>query len=519
MKVLVKKALLSLILLGALHGAAHAQTVINANGATATVFLNYDAVNVRYKINNGGYTVITWPCTIVNTAPASTLKVLFENNITLNNSSSYFICGSGNIQFGSTSLNTNGTRPVITVDGTVNNYPGLIQNGGGGVNGYSNIHVYNLKAHSNGSTLDMFGGWVGQSYFGRGVTGCYFVNCSSDGDIGPGSGGIVGGSAAEVGGKVTIIGCYSSGSISTDAGGIAGDNAGNGGETIIQYSWSSGDIVGLQAGGIFGSAAGWGGSATARNCFSTGGIFGVDTGGVFGKFAGAGVQANAINSYSRGDILGFNAGGIFGARAAELGGSTVANNCYSAGNVTGGNAGGIYGDAKAGGASQANTYVANGTWNSAAANAALTGAPIASPAGVTWANTAVNQPYDFSTFGYTPYSRTNISVVGGIPSLVQSYSQTVTAGASSSAAIISGLNYTILQKKKGGVVGAYPTITINSTSGVISTTSRTQPGTYTLTIDNEVPGIASGYCITQVQLTVNSPPAPPKKNQRPKRSW
>ena len=518
MKVLVKKALLSLILLGALHGAARAQTVINANGATATVFLNYDAGNVRYKINNGGYIGITLPCTIINTG-TSILKVLFENDLILNGVNGYFICGSGNIQFGSTSLNTNGTRPVITLDGLVN-YPGLIQNGAVGVNGYANIYVYNLAVRSiNGSTLDMFGGWVGQSYFGRGVTGCYFVNCSSDGDIGPGSGGIVGSKAGCDGGKVTIIGCYSSGSISTDAGGIAGDNAGNGGETIIQYSWSSGDIVGLQAGGIFGSAAGWGGSATARNCFSTGGIFGVDTGGVFGKFAGAGVQANAINSYSRGDILGFNAGGIFGARAAELGGSTVANNCYSAGNVTGGNAGGIYGDAKAGGASQANTYVANGTWNSAAANAALTGAPIASPAGVTWANTAVNQPYDFSTFGYTPYSRTNISVVGGVPSLVQSYSQTVTPGTSSSAAIISGLNYTILQKKKGNVVGAYPTITINSTTGVIATTSGTQAGTYTLTIDNEVPGIASGYCITQVQLTVNSPPAPPKKNQRPKRSW
>jgi len=490
-------------------------TIISANGATDTVFLNYSAPNLRVKINDGVYTDITWPCTVQNTNPGGpTLKVLFENDATLSVANSYFICGSSNIQFGSTALKTDGTRPVVTVDGLVN-YPGLIQNGAVGVNGYANIHVYNLQVTLiNGSTLDMFGGWVGQAYFGRGATDVYFVNCSSDGDIGSSSGGIVGRDAGGDGGKVTIIGCYSSGSIDSDAGGIAGYQAGYQGETIIQYSWSSGDIVGLQAGGIFGNAAGWAGSATAENCFSTGGILGIDAGGVFGKFAGAGAQANAINSYSRGNISGLNAGGIFGARAAEFGGSTAANNCYSAGNVAGLNADGIYGDAEGGGASQANTYVANGTWSSVAANAALTGIPIASPVGVTWANTALNQPYDLSTFGYTPYSRTNISVVGGVPSLVQSHSQTVTAGASSSAAIISGLNYTILQKSRAGVVGAYPTITINSTTGVIVTTSRTQPGAYTLVIDNEVPGVTSGYGLTEVVLTVKQ-----NSRGRPKKSW
>ena len=140
-----------------------------------------------------------------------------------------------------------------------------------------------------------------------------------------------------------------------------------------------------------------------------------------------------------------------------------------------------------------------------AANAALVGTPPGgSVIGTIWADTAVNQPYDFSAFGYTPYSTENISIAGGVPSLVQSFSQTVTAGSSSSAAVISGLNYSILQKSRGGVVDAYPTITINNNTGVISTTAATATGTYTLTIDNEVPGIPSGYCITQVVLTVNA---------------
>ena len=61
------------------------------------------------------------------------------------------------------------------------------------------------------------------------------------------------------------------------------------------------------------------------------------------------------------------------------------------------------------------------------------------------------------------------------------------------------------------------TITINSTTGVISTTARTAAGTYTLTVDSEVTGVPTGYSITEVVLTVKAKAQNGKV--RPKRSW
>lgn len=486
--------------------AARAQ-VISANGATDTVFLNYSAPNVRFKINNGFYSVVTWPCTIVNTSlGASTLRILLENDLTLANDSEYFICGSDGLQFGSASLKSDGTRPVVTVDGVVN-YPGLVRNGDVFGNGQANISIFNLEVRATGATtLAQFGGWIGQAYFGKAAAGGYIVNCSSDGDMGSSSGGIVGRDAGSDGGNLTILGCSSSGVINSDAGGIAGFNSGNAGEVIVRQSWSSGAMIGNQGGGIFGSFSAFNGNVTAENCFSVGVISVLGGGGIFGQSAGGGTGfGNAIRCYSRGDITGADAGGIFGADAAPFGGDTDADNSYSSGTVAGVGAGGIYGANPGGGTVNVNTYTANGTWSSVAAKAALVGTPAGgSVIGTTWADTALNQPYDFSKFGYTPYSTNNISIAGGVPSLVQSFSQTVTAGSSSSAAIISGLNYTILQKSKGGVVDTYPTITINNNTGVISTTGATSAGTYTLTIDNEVSGVASGYQITEVLLTVNA---------------
>jgi hypothetical protein len=96
--------------------------------------------------------------------------------------------------------------------------------------------------------------------------------------------------------------------------------------------------------------------------------------------------------------------------------------------------------------------------------------------------------------GYTPYTIANISTTR---SLNQSYNMSVDQGRSSTAAIISGKSYTILQKS-GGSSSSYGTITIDSNTGAILTTSQTQLGVYTLYIRN-----TGSYNITSITLTVN----------------
>lgn len=66
------------------------------------------------------------------------------------------------------------------------------------------------------------------------------------------------------------------------------------------------------------------------------------------------------------------------------------------------------------------------------------------------------------------------------------------------SAIVSGENYTILQKMKDDVISDLSnTITINSTTGVISTTSSTELGTYTIYVRNN-----GSYNISEYTLIV-----------------
>jgi len=87
-------------------------------------------------------------------------------------------------------------------------------------------------------------------------------------------------------------------------------------------------------------------------------------------------------------------------------------------------------------------------------------------------------------------------------SLIQSYSQTINSGSFTIAGIRSGLSYQILDISNNGNFGTFPSITINSNTGVISTTSGTSSGLYTLYIRNN--GDYSGYNITQFNLSVSS---------------
>jgi hypothetical protein len=483
-----------------------ASTNIQADGETQIIYFKYIndpdgiGIGVFYKINNGDYNNFSLPVTITNINTSATLKVLFENDLILNSDIWYFICGSDNIQFGSTSLNTNGTKTIITIDSAFN-YPGIIQNGTSFSSGFTDIYVFNLQITAiNGSNQPSDAGWIGQSYFGNGASNNYVVNCSSDGFIIDGGGGIIGGySGSQSGASLYITGCSSSGNTGRYSGGIIGFFAGqNGGEVICESCWSTG-VTGVQSGGIIGYKAANNGYVKAINCYSTG-ILDTLAGGIFGEGAGDGGTTDATNCYCQGNFSYFTfAGGIYGNLAGENGGSCVATNCYSTEYESGNN--GIFSEGSNGTTRiEINCYAANGNWSNATANSNLTGTP--DPiVGTTWvaASGGTNSPYELYNMGYTPYTITNIIFEGGSPPILnKSYSQTIISGQSSIAAIRPGYSYNIF-KKSGGNPTSYDTITMNSSTGVISTTNSTIAGTYVITLRN-----TGSYNITTFNLTVNS---------------
>jgi len=460
-----------------------------------TVYLRQTGGVTSYSVDQTTWLSATFPITLTNTNTAAGLViVLFITDVTLTTSSDYFVCASSHIQFGSPSLNSGGSRPTITVD-SVLAFSGLIENSGGN----SNINVYNLHVHAiNGSALNTAGGWIGQRYFGGSDN--YVINCSSDGDIIDGGGGIVGQDAS----NVHIIGCWSLGQIGgTYAGGIVGLYAGT---VTIDGCWSEGLISGIQAGGILGAYAST--STRVSGCYSIGDITGLQAGGIVGSNASGLVVA----SYSSGNIVGTNSGGIVGSNSSFV---AVVNNSYSVGAI-GPTSGGIYGGsglspsawgcyvcgALLGANGQifagsttipANCAYSAGGWSSSTANATLFNV------GTAWIEIVANQPYELNNMGYTPY--TNAIITTSTQTLVHSSASTVLKGSSTNGAIVSGQSYTIVT---GGGVG----VGINATSGVISTTSSTPSATYTLLLRNTVSGTTNGYSLSTYTLTVTTPPTP-----------
>jgi hypothetical protein len=419
--------------------------------------------------------------------------IYFTTDITIDNNNTRFFLLTSNIQVGSTSLNSNGTRPIFTI--TVDNYDGLFQNGEQIVPGSSDISIYNILVNGEGHSLQIGAGWLGSKFFGNGATNNYIVNCSSSGSISDKGGGLMGefcGSGS--GASLTIIGCSSTGATSQLAGGILGRNAGaDGGNLTCDQCFATG-AIGAFAGGIFGDYAGDGGSITITKCYTTGSIGG-NGGGICGRYAGNNGTATVSQCYSLGTI-GADGGGIFGLGAAANAGIVNVSNCYSSGLVTTtGN--GIFGTGKrVAGCFESNCYSANNAWSDSTANSNLTGDPISSDVGTVWVKRGTDIPYELNGIGYTPYSVANIN---SSSELIQSYGQTVQKGESSVPAIqadASGNDFSILEKS-GGDAASYSTITISSQTGVISTTSATAVGTYTLTIRS-----IGSYFITTFVLTV-----------------
>ena len=512
---------------------------LNAVGAIAsTVYVRQVGLDIQESYDQSNWNTIVWP---YNLFYEQSLE--FVSDITLTSINDYFICN-GNNRIGTTSLKTDGSRPIITIDNVIN-YPGLFQNGTESTDGNS-VGIYNLKINAiNGSSLVIGGGWIGQAYYGRNSQMCFILNCdSSDSPIGEKCGGIVG-SYAAYGTNPTdptfpglAIGlCSSSGSIGTDAGGIVGWKAGYNTNNINNVSlfgcWSNGSISGANAGGIVGNEAGGEkGKVQIAKCYSTGIISGIASGGIVGANAGLSSSDAGIvtieASYSNGIISGDDSAGILG---GYLNGIVTISNCYSSGDVNISNGGGICGYTEtnnlvsitncytSGSTATTNGYIMaylpnvntspnppnwtfsnnyseaeNSTsgWSTTHAKSTLLDTPT-NVVSDTWVNTISNQPFEVN-IGYTPYT---INIFDFL-SINSNYSETVTAGSSSIAAIVSGKSYTILQKS-GGESSSYGTITINSTTGVISTTSATKAGDYTLYIRN-----SGSYYISTFTLTVNS---------------
>ena len=456
-----------------------------------TIYFRQNGNEIQYSIDNQSSWIglgNNFPLNIANyDTYAGILKVEFTTDITIDDSYGsgiykYFVCGSSNIQFGSTSLKGDGTRPKIIV--AIDNYDGFIENGTESSGGNNNIYVYNLVVDGTGHTPQIGAGWIGKKGFGNGASNNFFIGCASLGNLpggAVGSGGISGSFTGINSGNVVFRGCSSSGSIGQLDGGIVGAHAGeNGGYVLCEQCWSTG-IIQAFGGGIFGDYAI---NTEAVQCYSTGSI-GNSAGGIYSRYAGYSGQAFANKCYSQGNID-TDGGGIFGIGAGSSSGMTIATNSYSSGTITTSGRG-IYGSGKASG-TEINCYSANGSWSSFSANTALQGVP-SGTVGTTWVSTGLNQPYELNNMGYTPYTT---SIITGTSTLLKTYSATVEAGEDGPSAIVSGKSYSILQ-------GGDNTISINSNTGTISTTLETVPGVYTIYIRN-----TGSYNITTFTLTVQN---------------
>jgi hypothetical protein len=508
--------------------AVGASSAIQSSGGT-TIYLRQTAVGepVTYRTDNSEWDSVYWPITFINdNTSLGHLNIVLVSDITIDTTIggiySYFICGSGNIQFGSRTLKPDGTRPVITIDG-ITDYPGLIHNGDAGSNGYSNIYVMNLEMRaSGGTTLINSGGWLGQAYFGKGTSASNNVvlNCHSTGNTGVGCGGILG----QYAGPVKCVSCSSSGVIGQAGGGIIGANSpSTAGALSCESCWSTG-VIGNYGGGITGQSTG---AATIVNCYSTG-LMNQNAGGISGRYS----SGNHVISecYSRGAI-GDYGGGIIGSECGEV----TITNCYSVGAIPA-SSGGILGNQGGnttnktvsncyivGATSHANggyiipgysdltgnVNVVDGTiyltgnvastgWTDASANTALTGFPTSpvAPIGVKWVYAGANTPYEIFAMGYSPYTHT--VVTGTPPSMVRSFATTVVSGdfARDAPGIIAEKSYAIY-RITDGVPASYGGIGVNNLTGIIATSRATIPGVYTLTIRN-----AGSYHFTTYTLTV-----------------
>ena len=469
--------------------------IIYASGSSDIVYIKYDST-IQYKINDGSYFTPSFPIKICNTNTSSLLKVLFETDITISDVSCYFKCETSHIQFGSASLNSDGSRPIITID-SVSDYPGLIQNGTSDITGCNYIYIFNLKIISNSSSLASNAGWVAQTYFGNGSTYNHIGNCHSTGEIPSDCGGIMG-SYSGNNGSVNLLHCSSIGDIGSNSGGIAGPYTGNSGIISCEECWSEGSIS-EYGGGIYGQYSGYNGSIIATKCYTSGSILD-GAGGIFSQnTVSSSGSASASHCYTTGSIGAF-AGGIISSYIGS-GGTVTIDNCFSVG-IIAENGGGIKGIYDTDNVSITNCYAANGVWNKVDANSNLSGVPSNTVLGTIFSESHSGEHYRIHSHGHTPYSTEIISLTNYIPSMIKTYSQTITSGESTNVGLVSG-EYRILYSQtitssiaKTNHSTSSPAISCDLTSGSIRS-SLSYTTSINLTIYN-----TGSYHISTFILTI-----------------
>lgn len=466
--------------------------------STGRLYIRQNGANTESSTNGSAWSTISWPCTVINSnTAAGMLEVNFITDINFTSTLHSFICGSQSIQFGSLSLNANGSRPTINVN-SVTEFNSAFSNGNNTTLGYSSIIIVNLHINSTSSTVSSGYGWFGAPYFGNGATNNKIINCSTNGSPTNPGGGILG-TYAGVAGILDIIGCYCTGNIPDSSGGIVGRWAGaNSGTLTITECWSSGTI-GASSGGITGIQPSFNqGTVIITKCFSTGNDNGLgSSGGICGSYAGVNNGTVTIsNCYSRGTVRG---GGIVASDAGTTGGSCTITNCYSTGPVNGGGivgvsyqtvtvtncytsgtgtTNGIFWGLSSDGAS--NYSEANNTragWNSTRAMSTL---------GTGWVESTIGNPFELSAFGYSPYTIVNVK---NDYTFQKSFTETILPNATSTVLPI-GTGFSL--------IGPPASVTINSSTGRITSTAT---GTFTLTVRTN-----SGLSITTFLLVVVSLP-------------
>ena len=357
-------------------------STVSKNGGT--LYLRQDAsANIQYSVNNTFWsTFSSWPVTIVNTSPSSTnvLTVLSTTDITINDTTKYFITGSNYITY-------DGSNNDFIMD--VAAYGGLFSNGT--VNNstdstrYNNIIVRNIHTRSNltDNVTIGEGAWICRAYFsgnntlienctnsvntngtdygsncGAGIAGLYcgqfstnftINNCTNSGNISYCSGGICGQYAGDTATSMTISNCTNSGNGLLYAGGICGNGCGvrsisltitNCHNSGVSYSTSG------HFGGIVGVTSGYSrGNLKILNCSNSGAVNRWNCGGICGVNAGQSTGKVVIENCSNsGVVSGASCGGICAEYGGRDGGNMEIINCSNSGNVSGSNAGGIVGN-------------------------------------------------------------------------------------------------------------------------------------------------------------------------------
>jgi hypothetical protein len=508
-------------------------TIIEQDGGTLYIKQDIVELPIEYSSDNSSWIPIdnaSWPLQIVNTYLSSNiLTVQFNTNLTFS-TNGYFLIGSEYITI-------NGNNKVVTIKG-ITNYLGLIQNGTVSNNGFTNIIIEDLGiVASNGTALIRESGWIGQGSFGRGInSGTISIsNCYSTGSI-TNSGGIFGSYTGinASGGTITASNCYSTGYITEGSGGIFGDSTGSlaSGVTITaSYCYSTGNVE-FGCGGIFGHATGSLASGTfsitASNCYSAGAIFGNYTGerasggtitasncysvasiavyggGIFGDYTSERASGGTITAsycYSIGNI-GNLGGGIFGSYTGinASGGTITASNCYTTGNI-GDGAGGIFGYST-GNVSGTTSITASkcytigaignlgggifGLLNRLGTSTDCIYVGVFTQENNIWSDN--NATLTIKKDDSTPSKWLDYSSESNVPWLLSSFNASIytpnlqnleygTSGVSSNGLFTPDYTYSIISTSPNT-----PSITINSTTGILTFPDTLSIGTYTINV-------------------------------------